>query len=162
MKCQKYGIDVTGCSKQTTIQNNSICEICFSEPKPKQWISRRVQKGRTKAICSVCGQDVFDNVNPEKIITCSYCVQGLLLLATPEKTKLRERLIEKGDFEGSRSVQSFISPGKEEETNGEGRLRPIIERKRIIKSVRNITSYAVRIPEKRLPLVKHRGKGVLF
>ena len=77
MKCQKCGIDVTGCSKQTTIQDNSICEICSSEPKPVQWILKRVQKGKPKAICSVCKRDVFDNVIPEKIITCSYCVQAL-------------------------------------------------------------------------------------
>jgi hypothetical protein len=35
-------------------------------------------KREPKAVCSVCGQLVYDNVNPEKIIICGLCVQKRL------------------------------------------------------------------------------------
>lgn len=29
MRCEKYGINVTGCSKQPMVQDDAVCEICL-------------------------------------------------------------------------------------------------------------------------------------
>lgn len=68
-----------------------------------------------KANCSICNQEIFDNVNPEKILTCPKCVQILLMATKENKITFKDGLLEKGDLEGARSIESFIVP--EEDTD---------------------------------------------
>jgi len=63
-----------------------------------------------KANCSICKQPVYDSVNPEKIITCARCVQILLSATQENKISYRNHLLEIGDIEGTRSIESFIVP----------------------------------------------------
>ena len=78
----------------------------------RSWIIRRPEpkNRKPKTTCSVCKRNVYDNVDPQKIITCAYCVQGLLLMSRSEKIRLRDQLLEKGDAEGARAAESFIPP----------------------------------------------------
>jgi hypothetical protein len=104
-----------------------------------EWlIVRKVETGEIRATCSVCKEPVHDNVNPEKVITCAYCVQGLLMMSQAERLKLRDTLLEKGDPEGARSVENFIIPGGKEELGNEPtrKFRPIVERKRFMRKAR--------------------------
>ena len=62
----------------------------------------------SKARCSICKSPVYDNVDPEKVITCGSCVQRLLTASGESKIGLRNSFLERGDKEGARSVESFI------------------------------------------------------
>ena len=104
------------------------------------WILNRTDQGKKKASCSVCKRPVYDNVDPEKIITCAHCVQGLLLMSVPEKLRLRDGLIDKGDLEAGRSVEFFIPDDESEEVILNGRktqkLRPSMDGKGPLPKVR--------------------------
>jgi hypothetical protein len=89
------------------------------------------EEGKLIATCSVCKNPVYDNINSQKLITCARCVQGLLRMSIEEKLKGQDALLEKGDSEGTRSIESFISPEKEVTENEPTRkFRPAVERKR--------------------------------
>jgi hypothetical protein len=66
------------------------------------------------AQCSVCHQEIKGNIDPAKIIPCGRCVQILLAASHENKIEFRDSLMKKGDFEGARTVESFIV---EEEVN---------------------------------------------
>jgi hypothetical protein len=61
-----------------------------------------------KANCSICSQEIFDSVNPEKIITCARCVQILLSATQENKISFKNSLLAKEDIEGARSIVAFI------------------------------------------------------
>ena len=61
------------------------------------------------ALCSVCEKEVAENVNLEKVLICGECVQALLIASNESKIALRDKLLEKGDTEGAKSVESFIT-----------------------------------------------------
>ena len=67
------------------------------------------------AICSICLQEVKENVNSDKVITCGRCVQVLLTAGQENKKAFRGTLSPQGRAEAARSVESFILP----EANGE-------------------------------------------
>jgi len=62
----------------------------------------------TKAICSICNQEIFDNINTEKILTCGRCVITLMSVSKEKKIERRKHLLSKGLTEQARSVESFI------------------------------------------------------
>jgi len=125
MGSKRYVEEVRGCA--------------FEDKAP--WILRRVEKGNPRASCSVCKQPIYDNVDVGKIITCAHCVQGLSLMAITEKSRLRDALIQKGDLEGARSVESFIpdDESKEEVILDGGKtkkFRPSVDGKGSLSKVR--------------------------
>ncbi len=65
---------------------------------------------QVKARCNLCSHEVFDSINPEKIITCARCVQILLMASQQNKVEFRNLLLSKGLLEAARSVESFIVP----------------------------------------------------
>lgn len=65
--------------------------------------------------CSVCHRPVEGNLDEEKIITCGRCVQVLLTASEKNKIQYRDKLKERGDLEGAKSIESFII---EEDGNG--------------------------------------------
>ncbi len=65
---------------------------------------------RPKARCSLCSREIFDSINPEKIITCARCVQILLMASQQNKIEFRNSLLSKGLLEAARSIESFIIP----------------------------------------------------
>jgi hypothetical protein len=142
MICQKHDLEITGCSRQTAIFQIEVCEECpvFKESQQSFGLKiiapRGVKRfGKPKAICSVCKDSVYDNVDPKKIITCGRCVQKLLSLSRESKIALRERSLAEGDREAARSIESFIIP---EEDNNEPtqKLRRTVERKRPLREIR--------------------------
>jgi hypothetical protein len=85
----------------------------FKDPSEFPW--RRDRNGnpigrKPKASCNLCERPVYDNVNPEKIITCGLCVQILLMASRESKIEYRNTLISEGLTEQARSVESFIIP----------------------------------------------------
>lgn len=64
----------------------------------------------SKTNCSICKQPIYDNINPEKIITCANCVQSLLKSTQESKISFKNKLLEIEDFEAARSIESFILP----------------------------------------------------
>jgi ribosomal protein S27E len=106
--------------------------------------------------CSICKAEIIDNVNPEKIITCARCVQKLLAASKEVKIQTREIFLQRGNEEAARSIQSFIVEEIED-----GNLRPVVERKRVSKSVRHINSHFIRVSEKGLSVGKHRRESLL-
>lgn len=90
--------------------------------------------------CSICHLEIIkDNVNPEKILTCAKCVQILLIATQENKISYKNHLLEIGDTESARSIESFITP--EEDTT--------------IATFE--TSYRKHSPK----LLLHRSKGVI-
>lgn len=92
------------------------------------------------AQCSICHREVKGNVDSTRIITCGRCVQILLMKDSripkyrEEKIAFLDGLIEKGDLEAARSVESFISP---EEVGYEPtkKFRRVVARKRPLRKV---------------------------
>jgi hypothetical protein len=73
-----------------------------------------IERKPGKARCNLCGREIFDNVNPEKIITCARCVIVLHEKAQSNPQELieyRNSLEQKGLLEQARSVEAFIIPG---------------------------------------------------
>lgn len=79
-----------------------------SSDPPKFQIISRGESRESKVQCSICKKPIPDNADSEKVVTCSLCVQVLLAMSKKEKVDVRDRLIEKGDSEGARSVQAFF------------------------------------------------------
>jgi len=77
-------------------------------------------------------------VDPSRIITCGRCVQILLSATKENKIAFRDSLLEKGDTEGARSIESFITPEEEiiDEPTRKFKPRAIMERKRLMRKVR--------------------------
>jgi hypothetical protein len=98
------------------------------------------KKKLSKADCVLCHREVEGNVDPQKIITCPRCVQILLMKDSripkyrEEKIAFRDALIEKGDLEAARSVESFISP-EEVAYEPTRKFRPTLVRKRPLRKV---------------------------
>ena len=59
-------------------------------------------------LCSLCHEEVKGNVNSSKILTCGLCVQKLLLSSREVKIATKNKLLERNDFEGARSIETFI------------------------------------------------------
>jgi len=122
MNCRKHGIEVTGCSKNPCFPLLDDCKGCDRLPLATSFVvaprgedlpdTRSLKK--VKAVCSICKQPIRDNVDPEKVITCGRCVQRLLTASRENKIALRNSLLEKGDSEGARSVESFIVPDEDD------------------------------------------------
>ncbi len=68
------------------------------------------KQNQPKARCNLCSREVFDSVNPEKIITCARCVQILLMASQQNKIEYRNALLSRGLIEQARSVEAFIIP----------------------------------------------------
>lgn len=60
--------------------------------------------------CSICHREVKGNGNPEKILTCGYCVLVLLAADQEYKQYLANNLRSQGKEEVARSVEAFITP----------------------------------------------------
>ena len=73
----------------------------------------RERRREDMADCILCRREVIDNIDPQKIITCARCVQGLLSATRENKITYRDRLISEGKLEEARSVESFIAPEEE-------------------------------------------------
>ena len=71
-------------------------------------IASRMFHIKPGATCSVCKKEVRGNVDPGKILTCPTCVQKFLSASKESKIAIRDRFLELGDTEASRSVESFI------------------------------------------------------
>ena len=70
----------------------------------------RSKKGMgNHSICSICQEAVLGNVNPERVLTCGKCVQTLLTTSREDKIALIDKLLQCGNTEGARSVESFIA-----------------------------------------------------
>lgn len=66
---------------------------------------------KAKARCNLCGREIFDNVNPDRIITCGRCVilfHEKAKFNPQELIEYRNLLKEKGLLEQARSVEAFI------------------------------------------------------
>ena len=68
---------------------------------------------KVKARCNLCSQEIFDSVNPDRIITCGKYVIILHEKAQTNPQELieyRNSLKEKGLLEQARSVEASIVP----------------------------------------------------
>lgn len=78
----------------------------------KRDISGKPIEREPKAVCSVCGQLIFDNVDPEKDIICGLCVQKELVAFNQRKSPVEEsvknRVSEIVSKAGIRKVASFM------------------------------------------------------
>jgi len=63
---------------------------------------------QAKVHCNLCSQEIYESVNPQKIITCARCVQILLMATQENKISFKDGLFAKDDAEGARSVEAFI------------------------------------------------------
>ena len=89
---------------------------------------------KVRGHCSICGMEIFDNVDQGKIITCARCSQTLLIATAESKVSYRDRLISEGRLEAARSIESFITP--EEVTNEPSRkFRSSVVRERPVREV---------------------------
>jgi len=115
--CRKYNLLVSGCSQQPALFREEICIECLRKPSPSKIIIPRGTSrfGKAKSFCSICERPIYDNVNPEKIITCGSCVQLLLMTSRENRINFRKCFIEKKDLEGARSIEAFILEPEEEE-----------------------------------------------
>jgi len=75
--------------------------------------------------CSICSKPVLDNAHRERIITCAKCVQLLLLASQESKIAFKNKMLEQGREEMSRSIESFILPEDFDSSMVEPRLKRI-------------------------------------
>lgn len=106
--------------------------------------------------CSICGQPVKGNLNPEKILTCGYCVLALLGMENDLKIWYRDKLLEAGHPESARSFESFIV---EEEDGSED--RGIDLRKKSRPSLGHLKIQPSRTSPQRASVGEHSQKSIL-
>jgi hypothetical protein len=82
--------------------------------------------------CSFCYREVVGNINPERVLTCARCAQILLIASSENKTAFRDMLMERGDSERARSVESFISSEQEVVNEPSRKFRGTLVRKRLL------------------------------
>jgi len=88
------------------------------------------------ADCVLCHREVRDNIDPQKIITCVLCVQGLLTATIENKITYRERLISEGKLEEAKAVESFITPEEDVTDEPTKKFRRALVRKRPVRKTR--------------------------
>lgn len=88
--------------------------------------------------CGLCHRKIKGNINFQKAVTCSRCIQALLTDSRENKVSYRDKLISEGHLEEARVIESFISVEREEEVIHEAsrKFRPVVVRKRFSRKIR--------------------------